>query len=149
MSTRVLRHESAVGHVTGRARYADEQHPPEGMLSLWPVTAPHAHARILGIDTARARAMPGVHAVLTARDVPGRNLIPLIQDDWPVLAEGEVRHVGEAVALVAAESARVAATHIRVSPTTHGLRRPVASETAPTHGAASRTAAEERLVAIE
>ena len=38
-------HESAVGHVTGRAVYADEQHPPQGLLSLYPVQAPHAHAR--------------------------------------------------------------------------------------------------------
>jgi CO/xanthine dehydrogenase Mo-binding subunit len=42
--------------------------------------------------------------VLTAADIPGSNLIPLIQPDWPVLAEVFVRHVGEAVALVAAES---------------------------------------------
>ncbi len=45
-----------------------------------------------------------MHAVLTAADIPGKNLIPMIHPDWPVLADGEVRHVGEAVALVAAES---------------------------------------------
>src|SRR5438046_2128787 len=68
------------------------------MLSL-----PHPHARIKRLDVAAARTVPGVHAVLTAADIPGKNLIPMIQSDWPVLADGLVRHVGEAVALVAAE----------------------------------------------
>ena len=54
-----LGHESARGHVTGRAVYTDEQYPGVGLLSLYPVQAPHAHARILGIDSAAARAMPG------------------------------------------------------------------------------------------
>jgi CO/xanthine dehydrogenase Mo-binding subunit len=70
--------------------------------------APQAHARIVRLDVGRARALPGVAAVLTARDIPGQNLIPLIQPDWPVLAAGYVRHVGEGVALVAAESREAA-----------------------------------------
>ncbi len=55
-------HESAEGHVSGRAIYTDEQHPPQGLLSLWPVQAPHAHAQILAhrhadrIGHARRRA---------------------------------------------------------------------------------------------
>ena len=61
------RHESAIGHVTGRATYVDEQHPPQGQLSLYPVQAPHAHARILEIDAEVASAMPGVVAT------PGRS----------------------------------------------------------------------------
>jgi xanthine dehydrogenase large subunit len=67
------RHESAIGHVTGAATYVDEQHPPAGLLSLWPVQSPHAHARILDIDASRARTAPGVCAILTAQDVPGEN----------------------------------------------------------------------------
>src|SRR6266446_5441599 len=55
----------------------------------------------------------GVHAVLTAADVPGKNLIPMIQSDWPVLADGVVRHVGEAVALVAAEDREALAAAMR------------------------------------
>src|SRR4029078_78039 len=45
----------------------------------------------------------GVQAVLTAADIPGKNLIPMIQNDWPVLAEGMQRRGGEAVAVGAAE----------------------------------------------
>ena len=59
-----LPHESAAGHVTGRALYADEQLPPQGLLSLWPVVSPHAHARILRIDA------PAVRAAVAARE-PG------------------------------------------------------------------------------
>ena len=70
--------------------------------------SPEAHARIARLDVTRARALPGVSAVLTAKDIPGKNLIPLIQADWPVLAEQFVRHVGEAVALVAAETREAA-----------------------------------------
>ena len=42
-STPSTRHESAVGHVTGRAAYTDEQHAPRGLASLYPVQAKHAH----------------------------------------------------------------------------------------------------------
>ena len=56
--------------------------------SLWGgvLRSPHAHARIARLDVTRARAVAGVHAVLTAKDIPGKNLIPMIQADWPVLA---------------------------------------------------------------
>src|SRR4029450_9867754 len=66
--------------------------------------SPHAHARIADLDANQARSVPGVRAVITAKDLPGQNLIPMIQADWPILAEQYVRHVGEAVALVAAEA---------------------------------------------
>src|SRR5258708_29958696 len=74
--------------------------------SLWAgvLRSPHPHARITDLDVSAARSIPGVRAALTARDIPGQNLIPLIQPDWPVLAGEYVRHVGEAVARVAAGS---------------------------------------------
>jgi CO/xanthine dehydrogenase Mo-binding subunit len=66
-----------------------------------------AHAKIVSIDTAEARAMPGVHAVLTGRDIGdhyfGRRLC-----DWPVLAIDRVRFIGEFVAAVAAETPQIA-----------------------------------------
>lgn len=74
-----------------------------GSLAGGTLRSPHARARIVRLDVARARRLPGVHAVLTAADIPGANLVPMIQPDWRVLAEGDVRHVGEPVALVAAE----------------------------------------------
>jgi len=113
-----LKHESAVGHVTGRAIYTDEQHEPVGMLSLWPVQAPHAHARIVSIDADAARAMPGVHAVLTARDVPGENDTGPIRHDEPLIPATTVEFHGQAVAWVVAVDetcARAAAAAVRVA----------------------------------
>lgn len=70
----------------------------------------HPRARVVGIDTARAAALPGVVAVLTARDVPGQRRIGLIEQDWPCfVAEGEVTSmVGDVLAAVAAADERVA-----------------------------------------
>ncbi len=86
---------------------------------LWGGTlrSPHAAARIRSIDTSEAVGAPGVHAVLTAADVPGRPTFGLEIADQPVLASDEVRYEGEAVALVAAdrpERARAALRLIRV-----------------------------------
>ncbi len=89
----------------------------EGMLWGATLRSPHPYARILSIDTAEARALPGVSAVLTHQDVPGRNLYGLEIQDQPVLASDVVRYWGEAVALVAAEhpeQARRAAEKVRV-----------------------------------
>jgi xanthine dehydrogenase large subunit len=112
-----LRHESAVGHVTGRAIYTDEQHAPTGMLGVWPVQAPHAHARIVALDATAARAMPGVVAVLTARDVPGENDTGPIRHDEPLIPSERVEFHGQAVAWIVAEDeqrARAAAACVVV-----------------------------------
>ncbi|PRW62923.1 xanthine dehydrogenase subunit D [Actinopolyspora mortivallis] len=72
---------------------------------LWGATlrSPHPSARIRSIDVGPALRADGVRAVLTAEDVPGRNLYGLKDVDQPVLAEDVVRYRGEAVALVAAD----------------------------------------------
>ena len=89
--------------VTGRAAYVDDL-PREGVLIGAVVRSPHHHARIVAIETAAARDVPGVMAVLTANDVPGSKTFgPLVQDQ-PALAFDVVRHMGEPVALVIAQS---------------------------------------------
>ncbi len=90
--------------VKGTALYVDDL-AYAGALVAGVLRSPHAHARITELDATPARSLPGVRAVLTGRDLPGENLVPLIQADWPILAGEFVRHVGEAVALVAAEDA--------------------------------------------
>ena len=72
---------------------------------LWGATlrSPYAHARIVSIDLAPALAVGGVHAVLTADDVPGRGTFGLEQPDQPVLAGDYVNYWGEPVVVVAAE----------------------------------------------
>jgi CO/xanthine dehydrogenase Mo-binding subunit len=74
-----------------------------GMLWGHTLRSPHAHARVHGVDISAALAMPGVHAVLTQADVPGRKTYGLEFPDQPVLAIDRVRYFGEPVALVAAE----------------------------------------------
>jgi carbon-monoxide dehydrogenase large subunit len=76
---------------------------------LWAkfLMSPHPHARIVSIDTTAAKATPGVLAVLTADDIGGRRLGRQVAD-WPVLAHGRVRYVGERVAAVAAETIEAA-----------------------------------------
>jgi xanthine dehydrogenase D subunit len=89
----------------------------DGMLWGMTVRSPHPYARILAIDATEAMASPGVSAVLTHQDVPGRKVFGLEIQDQPVLAIDVVRYWGEAVALVAAddpERARRAAQKVRI-----------------------------------
>ena len=97
----------AVAKVTGTAKYTDDFAFP-GMLYARTLRAGVPHARIKHIDTFRARALPGVVAVLTHADVPGHKTHGLVHDDWPVLCFDKVRYVGDAVAIVAAETKEIA-----------------------------------------
>ncbi|HZI10366.1 MAG TPA: xanthine dehydrogenase molybdopterin binding subunit, partial [Myxococcus sp.] len=103
-SGRELRHESALGHVMGSAQYVDDIAQKRPMLEVWPVCAPHAHARILRRDPIAARKVPGVVAVLMAEDIPGMNDTGPIRHDEPLLADREVLFHGQIVALVVGES---------------------------------------------
>src|SRR5687768_827884 len=110
------RRADAVPKVTGEFEYSSDLHAA-GMLWGHTVRSPHAHARVVAIDTTEARTMPGVHAVLTHEDVPGAKTYGLEFADQPVLAIDRVRYFGEAVAIVAAEEpeqARRAAAAVRV-----------------------------------
>ena len=99
-----LPHDSAVKHVAGEALYTDDLPELPGTLHARVVMSARAHARLTGIETAAAAAMPGVHAVITAADVPGEiDIGPVFPGD-PVLADGLVEYVGQAVAAVAAET---------------------------------------------
>ena len=109
-------HESARQHVSGTAAYSDDLRPPAGLLSCWPVSAPHAHARILTLDASPALELPGVVAVLTHQDVPGVNDSSGHKHDEVLLPETEVLYHGQAVAWVVAESeaaARAGAKRVR------------------------------------
>jgi xanthine dehydrogenase large subunit len=111
-------HDSAVEHVTGRARYLDDVPTVPETLEAALVLSPHAHARILRIDVSRALAAPGVAAVVTAADIPGRNDIAPIRSDEPALAAGVVEYEGQPVAAIAAatlDAARAAAKLVDVA----------------------------------
>ncbi len=98
---RLLR-DDAVPKVRGEFAYSSDL-TAAGMLWGDTLRSPHPHARIVELDIGRALAQPGVHAVLTHADVPGRKTYGLEFADQPVLAIDRVRYVGEPVALVAAE----------------------------------------------
>ncbi|MFJ6939484.1 xanthine dehydrogenase family protein molybdopterin-binding subunit [Streptomyces sp. NPDC101132] len=89
----------------------------EGLLWAAVLRSPHAHARILSVDTSAAREMPGVRAVVTHTDVPGATTHGRRISDRPVFAHDVVRHHGEPIAAVAADhpdTARLAAAAITV-----------------------------------
>jgi CO/xanthine dehydrogenase Mo-binding subunit len=92
--------------VTGGERYAADIHIP-GALHAKVLRATVAHVRIKGIDTSRASAFPGVHAVLTGADVSSIFVGQRLKD-MPILAVDRVRFAGEAIAAVAAESTEIA-----------------------------------------
>jgi aerobic carbon-monoxide dehydrogenase large subunit len=97
--------------ITGKGRYVDDIKAP-GMLHMAVLRSPHAHADILSVDLAAAKAAPGVHLVLSGKDLADK--IGPIVPNWiipgtkvphrPVVAVDRVRFVGECVALVVAET---------------------------------------------
>jgi xanthine dehydrogenase D subunit len=102
--------------VTGEFEYSSDMHV-EGMLWGATLRSPHPRADIWSVDIAPALAIPGVHAVLTHEDVPGRKTYGMERPDQPVLAMRNVRYQGEPVAIVAAdhpETARRACAAIGV-----------------------------------
>ncbi len=103
--------DDALEKCCGTALYADDLYVEE-MLHAAVLRSPHPHARILSIDTSMARKMEGVHAVLTDEDVP-HNRFGLLVSDQPVLAEGKVRFVGEAIVAIAANSRELANDALR------------------------------------
>ena len=97
--------------IRGKGRYTDDLVPQATMHGLV-LRSPHAHAKFT-INVARARGLPGVGAILTAEDVRDLGDLPCLfnlEEDpftgppYPILAAAEVRHVGDAVAFVVAET---------------------------------------------
>jgi selenium-dependent xanthine dehydrogenase len=106
---RIYPRPDAVEKVTGQAIYTDDLTFP-GMLHARVKRAMVPAAIVRKIDTTRAKALPGVAAVLTAADIPGEHNHGLVHYDWPALVGiGEdVRTVGDALAIVAAETREIA-----------------------------------------
>ncbi|WP_084544724.1 molybdopterin cofactor-binding domain-containing protein [Derxia gummosa] len=106
----------AEAKLAGRAGYLSDRLTP-GALHGAILGSPHPHARIVAIDTSAARALPGVHAVVTAADVPGPLRYGLRHVDRPALCDDKVRCIGDPVTAVAADTpdiARAALALIRV-----------------------------------
>ncbi len=102
--SKMIPHESGRGHVSGEAQYVDDQASKRPMLELWPVQSPHAHAKIVSLDTSAALAVPGVTCVLTHADIPGENDVGAIRKDEVLLADKVVSYCGQLVAIVVGTS---------------------------------------------
>ncbi|MGH2969169.1 MAG: xanthine dehydrogenase family protein molybdopterin-binding subunit [Solirubrobacteraceae bacterium] len=106
-----LRRKEDPRMITGRGRYVDDMVVP-GMLYMAVVRSPEAHAKVLSIDTGAALAFPGVHGVFTGDDLDLAAPLPMAwvppgvevkaAEHWP-LARGEVKYVGQGVAIVLGE----------------------------------------------
>ena len=91
-----------VAKVTGEFSFSSDMRA-ENMLWGATLRSPHPYARIKSIDTTKALLIPGVHAVITSEDVPGKLTYGLISSDQPVFAKDVVRYMGEPIAAVAAD----------------------------------------------
>lgn len=89
--------------VQGSFEFSSDLHM-DGMLWGATLRSPHASARIVSIDVSKAEAIPGVAAVLTSKDLPGKPTYGLLHSDQPVLASDVVRFEGDPVAIVAADN---------------------------------------------
>jgi carbon-monoxide dehydrogenase large subunit len=110
-----LRRKEDARFLTGAGQYTDDVAMPHQTYAYF-LRSPHAHAKILGIDTSKAKKAPGVVAIYTGADLEGVNGLPcgwlitstdgtpMKEPPHPVLAKGKVRYVGDHVALVVAES---------------------------------------------
>ncbi len=111
-------HESARLHVSGAALYADDVALPANTLHAAFGICDNAHARFK-LDLAAVAAAPGVHAVLTAADLPGENnCAPVVKDD-PILADGLVEYAGQTMFLVVADSHEHARRAARLAKVTY------------------------------
>ena len=124
-----VRRREDVRFLRGAGNYTDDMNLA-GQAHAYILRSPHAHAKIGSMDTAAASAAAGVVAILTAADFEGvgglpcgwqvnnKDGTPMSEPKHPVLAEGKVRHVGDPVAVVIAETrnqARDAAEKINVN----------------------------------
>ena len=133
IGTRPIRHDG-VPKVTGRALYANDIRVPGALTGRF-LRSPHAHARILAIDTSKAERLPGVRAVVTRDDMPEASAILREQTEGSLvnlglmsrnsLAREKALYVGHAVAAVAADSDEIADAAIALIEVTYEVLEPV------------------------
>jgi xanthine dehydrogenase large subunit len=117
-------HDSAHLHVSGEATYTDDILEPRGCLHAYIVKSPHAHAKIKKIDASKCH-IPGVHAVMTAKDIPGMNDAAPVFGGDPVFAEEEVLYHGQSVVGIAAESMDIAHKAAKLAVIEYELLTPI------------------------
>jgi xanthine dehydrogenase molybdopterin binding subunit len=112
-----LRHESAVKHVTGEARFVNDLEPGREVLYGLVVYSTQAHAIVKNIDIGEAGTLSGIFAILSHHDIPGENQMGPVIHDEPCLAANTVEFIGQAILLIAAsdrETAVAASKLVRI-----------------------------------
>jgi len=99
-----IHHDSALKHVTGESVYVNDIPVHDQLLFGKVVFSKYAHAKIKKLNIKKALKVKGVHAILTAKDIPGENQMGPVIHDEPCLAEKEVTFIGQAIILIAAET---------------------------------------------
>jgi xanthine dehydrogenase large subunit len=97
-----MKNRDAVLHLRGESLFTDDLSLTHHPLVAYPFCSTVAHAAITGLDLTQARQVPGVAAVLCARDIPGDNQIGNVIEDEPLFADQEVHYLGQPMALVIA-----------------------------------------------
>src|SRR5215213_6217935 len=110
-----LAHDSARKHVQGLAHYIDDIREPEGTLHLAIGQSPKARGTLLSLDVSAVRAVPGIVAVLTAADIPGKNDVSPAFGDDPMFVEREIGFHGQAVFAVVATDRDVARRAVKLA----------------------------------
>jgi xanthine dehydrogenase large subunit len=110
-------HESARAQVAGAATYIDDIPEVKGTLHAAPILSNVAHGRLMGVDVREAESMPGVRAVILARDIPGDPILATFVHDEPIFAIDKVEFIGQVVGVVVADTvmhARRAARKVKL-----------------------------------
>ncbi|GEO13464.1 xanthine dehydrogenase molybdopterin binding subunit [Microvirga aerophila] len=110
-----LPHDSGLKHVQGSAQYIDDIREPDGTLHVAIGQSPKARGRLLSLDVSSVRAVPGVVAVLTVADVPGKNDVSPAFGDDPLFVESDIGFVGQAVFAVVATSRDIARRAVKLA----------------------------------
>ncbi len=101
------RRVDAIGKVTGSAKFAEDYNVLHQLYGKV-LRSKYPHAKIIKLDTSKAEKLPGVEAVLTAKDFPGSKIFGIVVKNQAILAEDKVRYLGDGVALIAAKSKAIA-----------------------------------------
>ncbi|HBI81381.1 MAG TPA: xanthine dehydrogenase [Bacteroidales bacterium] len=103
-----MKNIDTIGHVTGKSVYLDDISTISGTLHAAIVGSAIAHGIIVNLDVDEALRLTGVEKIITYRDIPGENQIGCIIEDETLLAEHEVHYQGQPIAVVVAQTERIA-----------------------------------------
>jgi xanthine dehydrogenase large subunit len=110
-----LPHDSGLKHVQGTAQYIDDIREPEGTLHAAIGQSPKARGRLTALDVSAVRAVPGVVAVLTAADIPGKNDVSPAFGDDPLFVTDKIDFLGQAVFAVVATTRDIARRAVKLA----------------------------------